>query len=227
MAEIEARFPSADRHQLELRAVAELERLPGVVSASVWLDSDRELRDARIYAMPGAAPTIVGNAASRVFQALGIAFDPRSIRTQTAALPEELRGMPASHTAGGGRFLLLQDFTVTSSGSHVSCRVQLNREETMAIGEARELDTSAGRARAAASATLRAAEATAENLALGLEGAVIAPVFGRSYAIVSVEASIGRRVATLSGIVPVDPARAPEEAICLATLRAIDRWIGL
>jgi hypothetical protein len=52
-------------------------------------------------------------------------------------------------------------------------------------------------------------------------------MFGRSYAVVSVEASIGRRVATLSGIVPVDPARAPEEATCLATLRAIDRWIGM
>ena len=35
------------------------------------------------------------------------------------------------------------------------------------------------------------------------------------------------RIKTLSGIVPVDPSRAPEEATCLATLRAIDRWIGM
>jgi hypothetical protein len=227
MAEIEAVFPTADKHQLELRAVAELERLPGVISASVWLDSDRALRDARIYAMPGAAPSIIGNAASRVFQALGIACDTRLIRTQTAALPEEMRGLPANAAPGAGRFLLLQNFTFTCTGSHVHCRVQLNREENMSVGEANELDTAAGRARAAARATLIAAENTAENLALGLEGAVFAPLFGRSYAVVSVEASIGRRVATLSGIVPVDPARAPEEAICLATLRAIDRWIAL
>jgi hypothetical protein len=70
------------------------------------------------------------------------------------------------------------------------------------------------------------AEASDENLALALEGVSVTPLFGRSYAVISIEAAIGRRVATLSGIVPIDPARAIEEAACLATLRAIDRWIG-
>ncbi|MGH7447064.1 MAG: hypothetical protein ACRELT_05870 [Longimicrobiales bacterium] len=225
MAETFTRFPTADLHQLELRAVGELERLPGVAAASVWLDYDGQLRDARIHIMPGAAPTIVVNAATRVLQALAIPFDARSVRTCTIALPDEVAS--AMPTQSRARFLLLQDLTLTRAGSHITCRVQLAREGTAASGEASELDTSGGRSRAAAKATLRAAENATEGLALGLEAAVVTPMFGRSYAIVSVEAAIGRKVATLSGIVPVDPARAPEEATCLATLRAIDRWIGM
>jgi hypothetical protein len=224
MAEMISHFPTADQHQVELRAVGELERLPGVAAASVWLDRDGHLRDARIHLMPGAAPTIVVNAASRVLHALVIPFDARAIRTSPIALPDEVAtALPGPNRA---RFLLLQDLTLTRAGSHITCRVQLARDGVTAAGEASELDTSGGRSRAAAKATLRAAENASEGLALGLEAAVISPMFGRSYAVVSVEASIGRRVATLSGIVPVDPARAAEEATCLATLRAIDRWIG-
>lgn len=225
MAEAYASFPTADLHQLELRAVGELERLPGVAAASIWLDHDGHLRDARIHLLPGAAATIVINAASRVLHALSIPFDARSLRTSPLALPDELTtALPAQNTA---RFLLLQDLTLTRAGAHITCRVQLARDNTIASGEASELDTSGGRSRAAAKATLRAAENATEGLALGLEAAVITQMFGRNYAVVSVEASVGRRVATLSGIVPVDPSRAAEEATCLATLRAIDRWIGM
>jgi hypothetical protein len=225
MAEAFTRFPTADLHQLELRAVGELERLPGVAAASVWLDYDGQLRDTRLHIMPGAAPTIIVNAASRVLQALSIPFDPRSVRTCPIALPLEVAATLPGQTRS--RFLLLQDLTLTRAGAHITCRIQLARDGTTATGEASELDTSGGRSRASAKATLRAAENATEGLALGLEAAVITQMFGRSYAVVSVEASIGRKVATLSGIVPVDPSRAPEEATCLATLRAIDRWIGM
>jgi hypothetical protein len=226
MADTEVLFPSADQHERELRAGVELERLPGVVSAAVWLHADGDLRDARIHIMPGVAPTIIANAAARVLQALSIVFEPRAIRTSQIALPEEIQSF-ALAAAPPGRILLLQDLSLSRTGAHVTCRVQLVRDDAAAFGEAREIDTGAGRARAAANATLRAAENTMENLALGLEGAAITEIFGRSYGVVSVEASVGRRVATLSGIVPVDGGRAPEEAVCLATLRAIDRWIGL
>ncbi|HUF49546.1 MAG TPA: hypothetical protein VMN60_01855 [Longimicrobiales bacterium] len=225
MAEAETLFPSADRHQAELRAMAELERLPGVVTAAVWIGMDGRLRDARIHILPGAAPTIIANAASRVLEAVGLAVDPGTIRISTLPLPDDVHG---AHLApAGGRFLLLQDLSLTRTGAHVSCRVQLVRENQVSVGEARELDTAAGRARAAANATLRAAEDAAEGLALGLEAAAITSLFGRNYGVVSVEAAIGRRVATLSGIVPVDAGRAAEEAVCLATLRAIDRWIAI
>lgn len=225
MAEAET-FPSADRHETELRASADLERLPGVVAAAVWLDRDGHLRDARIRTLPGTAPTIITNAASRVLQALGIPFDARALHTAPIALPDEIQAI-ATSPAVTGRFLLLQDLTLTRTGAHVTCRIQLVRENELVSGEARELDSSTGRARAAANATLRAAENATEGLALGLEAAIITPLFGRDYAVVSIEASIGRRIATLAAIVRVDPARPPEEAACLATLRAIDRWIGL
>ena len=225
MAETVTRFPTADMHQVELRAIGELERLPGVVAASVWLDHDGHLRDARLHLMPGAAPTIAVNAASRVLHALAVPFDARAVRTCSVALPDEVAtALPGPNRS---RFLLLQDLTLTRAGAHITCRIQLSREGTIAAGEASELDTSGGRSRAAAKATLRAAENATEGLALGLEAAVITEMFGRSYAVVSVEASVGRKVATLSGIVPVDPSRATEEATCLATLRAIDRWIAI
>jgi hypothetical protein len=226
MAEAETLFPSADRHESEIRASVELERLPGVVAAAVWLHPDGELRDARIHIMPGVAPTIIANAAARVLQALGIDFEPRAIRTSQVALPDEIQSFALAGTPAG-RILLLQDLSISRSGAHVTCRVQLMRDDSVSFGEAREIDTAAGRARAAANATLRAAENTMENLALGLEAAIVTQLFGRTYGIVSVEASVGRRVANLSGLVPVDAGRAPEEAVCLATLRAIDRWIGL
>jgi hypothetical protein len=219
-------YASADRHDQELRAASELERLPGVLAAAVWLHSSGELRDARLHIMPGVAPTIIANAAARVLQALAIPFEPRAIRTTHIILPEDIQGF-ALGSAPAGRLLLLQDITLTRSGAHVTCRVQLVREDATATGEAKELDTATGRIRAAATATLRAAENTTDNVALGLEAAIVTPIFGRSYAAVSVEASIGRRTATLCGLVAVEPSRAPEEAACLATLRAIDRWMGL
>jgi hypothetical protein len=224
MAETDTVFPTADRHQTELRAISEIERLPGVVAAAVWLRHDLTLREARIHIMTGASPTIVVNATARVLQALSVTSELRDIRTFHVAPPDE---GDATGAGISGRFLLLHDITLTRTGPHVLCRVQLMRFDEVAIGEARELDTAAGRARAAAGATLRAAEQTAPSLALGLEAAVISTMFGREYAIASVEAAIGRRVATLSGLVQVDPARAPEEAVCLAVLRAIDRWIAL
>jgi len=223
MAETGSVFPTADRHQTELRAITEIERLPGVIAAAVWLRHDASLREARVHIMPGAAPTIVTNAVSRVLQALAVSYEARDIRTLAATLPDD--GALHEH-ATSGRFLLLHDLSITRTGAHVSCRVELIHNDTVAAGEARELDTTAGRARAAAAATLRAAEQAAPRAALGLEAAVFVNMFEREYAVVAVEACIGRKVANLSGMVELDPARAPEEAACLAALRAIDRWLG-
>lgn len=226
MAEAERRFPPTDLHDVELRTCHDLERLPGIVAAAIWLDVHAHLRHARLHIMPGVAPSIVGNAAARVLQAAGIPFDPRDIQTLNVALPEEVQAEVIRIGAPATRYLLLQDIGLIRAGNHVTCRVQLLRGENSAAGEARELDTPAGRARAAAIATLRAAEVSTENLALGLEIATYTQLFGRNFAAVSVEASVGRRVASLSAIAPVDDERAAEESVCLATLRAIDRWIA-
>lgn len=225
MAEAEPRYPTADRHEAELRIGTELERLPGVITAAAWLADSTRLRDVRIHILPGAAPTIISNAASGVLRALGIAFDPGTVRITTVVLPETME-LPTPVEGGSNRMLLLHDLTLSRTGSHVSCRIALMRRGTIATGEAHELDTATGRVRATASATLRAAEQAFEKLALGLEGASVVNLFGRNYGVVSVEAAIGRTSATLSGIVAVDNGRAAEEAVCLATLRAIDRWLS-
>ena len=132
----------------------------------------------------------------------------------------------APAVTGGGRFLILDDIIVHRAGSRVSCHVRVTRASELLEGEAVELDTESGRIRAAARATLAAAERAADNLALGLEGSAALELFGRRYVATSVEAAVDRRFATLSGLAPIDPARSLEEAACLAALRAIDRWIA-
>jgi hypothetical protein len=125
-----------------------------------------------------------------------------------------------------GRFLVLDSVELHKSSSRVTCIVKLRRRDLCLRGEGSELDTPPGRARAAARATLGAAAQTIENVSFGLEGAAFIDLFGRRYVIVSVEAAHRRRFIILSGIVALDAARSLEEAAALATLRAVDRWIG-
>jgi hypothetical protein len=132
----------------------------------------------------------------------------------------------APETPGPARFLVLRDISVSRAGNRVACRVRVSRDRAIHEGEAREPDTELGRARAAARATLAAAEQAASGNALGLEGLSLTSLFHRRYIVTAVEASSGRRHALLSGLVPIDPGRSTEEASALATLHAIDRWLS-
>lgn len=105
--------------------------------------------------------------------------------------------------------------------------MKLKRREQCVRSEASELDTVPGRARAAARATLAAATQAVDAYSFGLEGVQYVDLFGRRYVAVSIEAVQHRRFVILSGIVALDAARSPEDAVCLATLRAIDRWIAV
>ena len=89
------------------------------------------------------------------------------------------------------------------------------------------MDTPSGRARAAARATLAAAEQAVPGISLGLEGIAITNLFSRSYLAVSIEAAHERQFVVLAGLVTLEPTRAVEDAAVLATLRAIDRWIAM
>jgi hypothetical protein len=211
-----------ETHDVELRIMVELERLPGVIAAAVWIDGNA-IRDLRIHAQPGASSTILANAVIRVVERFNVTLDARVLRIVTASIA----GAPEAEAGIGGRFLILQDIGLTRDGSRVTCHVRLAHEVGVVLGEATELDSEAGRARAAALATLRAAESTTEGLVLGLEGLSVISLFGRKYVTLAVEAAVRRRFANLSGLAPMDPARPLEEAACLAALRAIDRWIAL
>jgi hypothetical protein len=128
-------------------------------------------------------------------------------------------------SAGPPRFLLLDDLSVARAGNRAACRVRLARSDQSFEGEATEPDTELGRARAAARATLAAAENAAPPASFGLEGLSIIDLFQRRYVALIVEAASGRRFAHLPALVLLDPARSPEEAAALAALGAIERWI--
>ena len=217
----EEQWRSEVRSQQSLQLSAELERLPGVLAAAVWLGEAGEVAQVRIHTQPQASATVVTHAATRVLEQRGQKVDAGAVRV----IPVIALGEPAP-AAGSGRFLVLHDVGWTRQGSRFTCRVQLTRDAEILAGEATEMDTESGRSRAAALATLRAAEATAEEVALGLEGVALLTLFGRRYVAVSVEAVVRRRFAQLSAMVGSDPARPLEEAAAMATLRAIERWLA-
>lgn len=132
---------------------------------------------------------------------------------------------PDDNGPGAGRFLLLSGVQLERSNREVHCRVQLTRLGRVYNGEAREMDSPLGRARAAARATLAAAEQAVASTSLGLEGITVVELFSRKYVVASVEAARDREFLLLAGLVTMEPTRALEDAAVLATLRAIDRWI--
>ena len=124
------------------------------------------------------------------------------------------------------RFLVLESLQIERRDREVHCRVQLARANKIFHGEAREMDTQSGHARAAARATLAAAEQAVPGVSLGLEAVTLTNLFSRTYVVVSVEAAQDRQFALLAGLINLDPNRPIEDATVLATLRAIDRWIA-
>ncbi len=131
-------------------------------------------------------------------------------------------GSPGSPT----RYLLLHELSIGRSTGRVTVSVQVACRGEVYRGEASELDTEAGRIRAAVRATLAAAQLVTDQVALGLEATAALDVFGRRFVAVSVEATAGRRLTSLHGFVGFDIQRSVEEAAILATLRAIERWIA-
>ena len=220
--------PRDAAHDLELWLVHAIEQIPGVLAAAVWLADLKRVRALHITAAPTASGIIITNAATQILRRHSLGFTPDMIRVAFRDDAVSTAPAPAATTAGvtAGRFLVLSDLVVTRAGSRVTVRVSVGRGEDRLEGEAVELDTESGRARAAARATLAAAEHAGSSLALGLDGLYLFDMFGRKYIAVSVEAAVDRRFALLAGLVPIDPQRSPEEAACLASLHAIDRWIA-
>src|SRR5690606_4231341 len=141
------------RHSRELKLVADLERLPGVVSAAVWLDDTGAIRDVRITASPVSPRLIVANAASAVLRRHGFEMEPAAIHVDHARAPAE---DAVAHTPGildGGaaasRYLLLHELSIGRSGGHVTIAVQIGCRGEVFRGEATEMDSEAGRVRAA------------------------------------------------------------------------------
>src|SRR3990172_5149726 len=102
----------------------ELERLPGVVAAAVWLDEQRGVSLVRVHAQPSASTTILTHTITRVLEQRGFTLDPAVLRiAQAAAL-----GQPAGSAT---RFLVLHDLTMTRQGSRVTSHVRLACENAI------------------------------------------------------------------------------------------------
>jgi hypothetical protein len=240
---------------LELKAAADLEQIPGVLAAAVWIGQAPQVREVYIAAAPGTSIPDLKRATHEVLRANGLvcpseviqigvldgAMEPPAAeaaipRAGTAAPPAEAPaappqpeqeapaldepGLPPWH----GRFFILSGLEVRRVENYVTCRVRLLRLGETLTGEAREIDTPAGRARAAARATVHAVASGSRGTALSLEGALLVELFGRQYVAVSVEAATARRSALLSGLVVVE--RSIEDAACLSTLSAVERWLA-
>ncbi len=223
--------PEALRHeaprQAELRLSEELERIAGVLAAAVRLGDGSEVRDVYIAAAEGTASGPIKEAAADVLRRAGLKANPGAVRVGAVAstASNSAATTPSPPQPWQGRFLILDGVEVQRSSSRVNCSVRLTRLEESFEGQAEELDTELGRARAGARAALAAAEKASPS-ALGLEGIQLPEIFGRRYVVVSVEATAARRYVVLSGILALDGARSLEEAAALAALRAIERFIS-
>lgn len=155
-----------------------------------------------------------------------MAADSESIRPFPTREPAREPAREPEPPQPSGRFLIMSAVQLERSNHDIHCRVELKRGLRSFRGEAREMDSLTGRARAAARATLAAAELACDGINLGLEGIAVVDLFSRRYVVASVEAAQDRNFVMLAGLVTLEANRAVEDAAVLATLRAIDRWLA-
>lgn len=204
--------------QIEDQVTWELEKIPGVLAATVWLRDQETIREVYVTGAPGTSRQILAQAVGEILRGYGLAYTAHQLHI--APIDASLAPSPLWR----GRFLVLEDIEITRAEHQVACHVRVLRGETPVTGDARDIDTERGRARAASLATLRAAERAASGVAFGLEGLHLPEFFGRRYVVVSIEAALSRRPALLPGIAAIG--QSVEQAASLATLGAIERWLN-
>jgi hypothetical protein len=192
----------------------DLERLPGVLAATVFSDSSK---GPRIYLATdvGADREALRSAILAVLQDRHLPADPGRIHI---AAPPAGAAAPASPLPR----ISLDSQDVHRTDGRVECTVRLRAGGRTADGSAMEPDTSTGRARAAARAVLAAMGSLRPDLRLGLHGTRLLDLFGYESVAVLVEAAEGRAHAHLPGSALVE--RSVEEAGALATLTALRSW---
>ena len=193
----------------------DLERLPGVLAATVFTDPSTS---PRIYLATAANADIdtLRAAVLALLRDRGLHADPERIHV---AAPPPSR--PAVHAAALPP-VSLDSLDVHRTEGRAECTIRLRSSARSMEGSATEPDTSAGRARAAARAILAAVEGLDPDLRLGLHGARRLDLFGHETMVVLVEATAGRSHAHLPGSALVE--RSVEEAAALATLMALRSW---
>lgn len=204
--------------QIETRLTRELEQIPGVLAANVWLRDRETIREVYVTGAPGTSSFILESTVTSILQRCGLAFD--AARIHIAPMDAAVAPTPPWR----GRFLILDDIEISRADQQVTCQVRILRRGEPVTGAGHDVDSEHGRARAAVQATLRAAEEAASGIAFGLEGLHIPDYFGRRYVVLSIEAALARRRSHLPGIAAIT--QSAEHAACLATLSAIERWLA-
>jgi hypothetical protein len=208
---------------IEIRAERLLGALAGVVSARAVADETGRLCEIHILAAADLHPKqIVRNVESALSAGLGVVVDRRIISVaqlrQDAAIP------PVEKTRKIGRErearIVYDKFEAASTSSlDTRCTVVLRRGDDTIIGEASGLNTTLGRADAAARAVFEALQSHGE--VVGLEGTTLVESHGRPFVLVSARAGTGRSSHVLTGVAVLQ--RSPEEAAIFASLQATNR----
>ena len=191
----------------------ELERLPGVLAATVFAGPDGQTR-VYLAIRADVDPDAVRATTLARLRDRGLHPDPQRIHIGTAPVHTPPRTpLPT---------LRIQDLDVHRADNRARCTVRLEAGDRSPEGSATEPDSRAGRARAAARATLAAAEHVDPDLRLGLGGARFHDLFGADTVVVLIEASLGRDHARLPGIALVE--QSIEHAAATATTNALAAW---
>lgn len=226
-------------------AEAVLRELPSVMGAYVSEDLEGHPREIHLLIGEGPDPgSLARDIRGLLEERLGIPIDQRVISIAQLAdsalgevpdpadeRPPSAEDAPSDADAPPSTSRpIFAGIESTTSAGHVAVRVRLEWESLESTGTAEAVDTQPGRARAAATATLRSAAEAAWNDGLGLEldFASIVQALDGEYVLVSVLAvspRLGRRPLSLVGAHPVDSDM--ESAAALATLKAINRVLAL
>ena len=218
-------------------AEAVLRELPSVLGAYVSEDLEGYPREIHLLVRAGPEPAALARDIRNLLEErLGIPIDQRiiSIAQLAADVEPEAELDDTVVSAAGppgldpGRPIFAGLESTVSSG-HVTVGVRLEWQDQLAEGTADAVDTLPGRARASATATLRAALDTAwrGDLKLELDFASIVQALDGEYVLVSVlgmAPRLGRRPLPLVGAHPIDSD--VESAAALATLKAINRVLS-
>lgn len=237
-------------------AEAALRELPSVLGAYVSEDMEGHPREIHLLVRNGPDPaSLARDIRGLLEERLGIPVDQRVISIAQLARESEPDGagaetLPAGsdpetdEAAGADRAArerepaptpiesrpVFAGLESTSTAGQVTVGVRLEWEGALSEAKADAVDTHPGRARAAATATLRSAADAPwnEELKLELDFASIVQALDGEYVLVSVLAMstrLGRRPLALVGAHPVESD--VESAAALATLKSINRVLSL
>lgn len=228
-------------------AEAVLRELPSVRGAYVSEDLEGHPREIHLLIGDGPDPaSLARDVRGLLEERLGIPIDQRVISIAQLAATADVGPVPSEESpepesgpeSGSGAKAvsapldsrpIFGGIEATTASGHVTVGVRLEWEGEVSTGTAEAVDTQAGRARAAATATLRsAAEAPwNDDLNLELDFASIVQALEGEYVLVSalaVSHRLGRRPLSLVGAHPVE--RDVESAAALAALKAINRVLS-